>query len=504
LSEISSKQQIKYLQEIIWSNHIDFIIETVYLYTRPKKGLNKLSIFFVEVISALGHGLRNTLKKPKDSALAARTGAFILYTFEELGMLQVVKGSSSNGHNQYIVQVTNDEAICNLWTNIKVSNSGKLPATIPYSDWVTTRSSDNEQLLVKTQNREVLQKLNAKEHPIVFDCVNKAQRVGWVINKEILAVSKWALKNKTDAFAEIWELASREAKTTKLREANSIHSIAEKFVGVTFYHQYYLDFRGRKYPTTAYLHEQGSDLARGLLSRAIGKPLGSSGYKWLLIWLASTWGGDAGRPDKRKTDKIPLRDREEWSEKNKDLFIQYATNPKENQGWMSADKPWQFLAACIELKRIKDWLLIPSLSSSNNIEDYVSRLECYIDGSNNGSQHLSALTLDDVTAVHVNLTKSEYPGDLYEYVAEHVWKKINSIVDEFSGELRTACNDYIDALTTLKKAITDSEPKSDARAALVQRLKDYKEDNRDVAENAAVYFWYRITDKKSRRKIVKR
>jgi len=44
-----------------------------------------------------------------------------------------------------------------------------------------------------------------------------------------------------------------------------------------FYFPSNLDFRGRVYPIPPYLHHLGSDLSRGLLTFAEGKPLGERG-----------------------------------------------------------------------------------------------------------------------------------------------------------------------------------------------------------------------------------
>jgi len=240
--EISNREQIRYLKQFETDLYIDTLISIVYLYTRPKKGNQKVAIYFTEVISAIGHSIRSKLKQPRDSGKAAKTGAFLLYTFEELGMIQVVMGASANGHGQYVVKVTDDEAICKLWTQLASDKIEKLPSEVPYAPW-TSSTHAKGQRLVKTGNRDVLESLTPETHPMIFESVNRAQSIGWQINKEIYDVHLWALRNKTDAFAEIWELASAEAKTTKLREANAIGSIAKRFLSKTFYHLYYYDFR---------------------------------------------------------------------------------------------------------------------------------------------------------------------------------------------------------------------------------------------------------------------
>lgn len=374
--EISSREQLRYLKVYDPAEYIDTVISIFYLYTRPKKGNQKVAIYLTEVISAIGHSVRSKLKQKRDSSLAAKTGAFLLYTFEELGLIQVVMGASANGHGQYIIKVLDDEAICKLWTQLASEKIEKLPSETPYAPW-TRSTHEKGQRLVKTGNKDVLDSLTPESHPLVFESVNRAQKVGWKINKDIYEIYAWALRNKTDAFAEIWELASAEARTTKLREASAIGSIAKRFLDKTFYHLYYYDFRGRKYPTTAYLHEQGSDLARGLLLRNDKKKIGKEGFFWLCVSIASNWAGDAGRDDGAKTDKIPLKNRYEWVLDNEEIMLSYAVSPKVNQGWMKADKPWQFLSACLELMKFRVWQM--SVDDLGNY-DYESHLECYIDG----------------------------------------------------------------------------------------------------------------------------
>ena len=515
-AELVKQNPVSFLKKLEVEDYIDNVIAVVYLYTRPKKGLNKQSIYLTELISAIGHAVRNKHKLKRDSGLAAKAGAFILYSFEEAGLIQVVLGQGSKGHNSYVVQVLDDDSICNMWNALDPSQIEKLPSEKPYSPWTTSRHETGV-YMVKTSNKDVLDSLTPENNPMVFDCLNKAQQVGWRINKQIYDLHSWALRNKTDAFADIWELQNPEAKTTKLREARAIGDIAKKFIDKTFYHLYYFDFRGRKYPATAYLHEQGSDLARGLLLRADSKVIGRDGFFWLLVSIASNWAGSSGRADGAKTDKIPLRDRYLWALDNEEILLSYAEKPKVNQGWMNADNPWQFLAACLEFKRFRDWQysffddyidagLIDSELEKIGVDpyDFESSIECYIDGSNNGSQHLAALTRDEVTAPHVNLVPLDLPGDLYKYVGDHVWNTLQERVNKLSKEQVEACNRFIDNLIELKKQIHESLPKSDRRKELVEKVREFKDSNQAIADIAAPVYWLRVTDTKHKRKVVKR
>jgi DNA-directed RNA polymerase len=503
--ELAPQNPVVYLKKFAVEEYLDIVISIVYLYTRPKRGTTKTTIYMAEVISAIGHAVRTKLRQKKDSGLAAKSGAFLLYTFEQFGLIQIVLGQGSKGHAAYIVQVLDDDLICELWSNVDPSKVEKLPSTTPYEPWTSTRHFTGAGL-IKTNNRDVLEAVKPETHPIVFDCVNKAQTQGWQVNEELYRIHLWALRNKTDAFADIWEQQNAEARITKLREAKAIGDIARRFLGKTFYHLYYFDFRGRKYPTTAYLHEQGSDLARGLLLRSDKKSIGQPGFFWLLVSIASNWAGDAGREDGLKTDKIPLADRFLWAMDNEEILLDYAANPKVSQGWMKADKPWQFLAACLELKNLREWQFTYGDRTENIFEDYSyeSHLEAYIDGSNNGSQHLSALTKDEITAPHVNLVPQDLPGDLYRYVADHVWLRLEEQMAELGQEAIEDCNKFIDTLIDLKRQIMAAQPKSEIRERLVEQIKAFKDNNSEVASIAGPVYWLRIRDQKHRRKIVKR
>lgn len=241
-AELVKQNPVSFLKKFEVEDYIDNVIAVVYLYTRPKKGLNKQSIYLTEIISAIGHAVRNKNKLKRDSGLAAKAGAFILYSFEEAGLVQVLLGQGSKGHNSYVVQVLDDDSICNMWNALDPSQIEKLPSETPYSPWITSKHETGV-YMVKTGNKDVLDSLTPENNPMVFDCLNKAQQLGWRVNKQIYDLHLWALRNKTDAFADIWELQNPEAKTTKLREARAIGDIAKRFIDKTFYHLYSYDFR---------------------------------------------------------------------------------------------------------------------------------------------------------------------------------------------------------------------------------------------------------------------
>jgi hypothetical protein len=496
--EIASQNPLSYLKDFEVSDYIDEAIASVFLYTRTKD--KQTANYFVEVISAVGHRIRKTLKQKLDSALAAKTGAFVLYTFEELGIIEVILGQSRKKHAAYIVRVTDEGAMSNLWKNVSLLKTEKLPSEEPYADW-TSFKHETGIPIVKTTNKSVLRSITPETHPMVYETLNKSQRVGWRINKEILKVQEWALRNKALAFNDIWSQQNSEAKATKMREATTIMDIAERFLDKTFYHLYNLDFRSRKYCSTAYLNEQGSDTARGLLLRDDSKPIGEAGFRWLMISLASNWAGESGREDGLKTDKIPLEDRYLWSLDNEEILISYAESPKVNQGWMTAEKPWQFLAACNELQKLRRWQ-----EENKNFGNYGyrSHLEIFIDGSNNGSQHLAALTRDETTAPHVNLVPSDLPGDLYRYVGEHVWSRLNEKLKDYSESEIEDCERFIDTMIDLKKELARSEKKSAHHDKFLDKLKTLRNTNPELLMISAPVYWARIKDLKEIRKVVKR
>ena len=117
---------------------------------------------------------------------------------------------------------------------------------------------------------------------------------------------------------------------------------------------------------------------------------------------------------------------------------------------------------------------------------------------------MSALTRDEVTAPHVNLVPLDLPGDLYKYVATHVWEIIEAEAAKMSPSEYQHCERVMAALADLKQQVYAAPQNSELRKQLVEELLDFKKEHDDLIQKAAVIFWRQFTDDKYRRKICKR
>lgn len=96
------------------------------------------------------------------------------------------------------------------------------------------------------------------------------------------------------------------------------------------------------------------------------------------------------------------------------------------------------------------------------------------------------------------------PGDLYKYVADHVWIEINKKVHSMSHAKVKECEQLIDNIIDRKTQIAATPPKSDRRKELTQELQAFKAEHAELLKEASPVFWHRITDNKQRRKLTKR
>ncbi|KAF6144774.1 hypothetical protein GIB67_016848 [Kingdonia uniflora] len=171
-----------------------------------------------------------------------------------------------------------------------------------------------------------------------------------------------------------------------------------------FYYPHNLDFRGRAYPMHPHLNHLNSDLCRGILEFAEGRPLGKTGLRWLKIHLANLYGGGV--------KKLCYEERLTFVKNHLFDILDSAENPIDGKcWWLNAEDPFQCLAACINLSEAL------KSSSSHTIISYVP---IHQDGSCNGLQHYAALGRDSLEAASVNLVTRERPADVYSEIAARV------------------------------------------------------------------------------------
>ena len=300
--------------------------------------------------------------------------------------------------------------------------------------------------LIKNNSRDYLKKLETAKMPIVYEAINHLQNTQWQVNKRVLDVVK-ALWEEGRAVAELpdredeplipypypdrgkaseenWSEEEIEIIKKWKRDTYEIHKrnvqkrsvrllvsqiirIADQFAAYdTIWFPHQMDFRGRLYPIPVLLQPQGTDLSKGLLHFARGKPVNNESIKWLQIHGANVYGYDKESYEKRI----------DWTKSRSSEILSYAENPLLNRGWTEADKPFQFLAFCFEYR---DYL--------SNPESFRTHIPIQLDGTCNGLQHYSALLRDPIGGRAVNLVNTDKPSDIYAKVAEKLEEKLRNV-----------------------------------------------------------------------------
>ena len=110
-----------------------------------------------------------------------------------------------------------------------------------------------------------------------------------------------------------------------------------------FYYVWQNDFRSRKYASSTFLSPQSADWSKALLE--FGYPMQINSWddaRWLCIHGANLYGND----------KVSLNDRELWAWDFAEEAHRIVDNPYDNQLWLEADKPFQFLGWCFEMSAL--------------------------------------------------------------------------------------------------------------------------------------------------------
>lgn len=273
-----------------------------------------------------------------------------------------------------------------------------------------------------------------------YSCLNALQRTAWAINQPVLDVIRTAWDNgqewgKLPARDDLplpdypfdkepKELVGEEREDFLAwsRKRNAIYSfnnrsvskrvqvertlqVAEEYAQHDeFYYVWQNDFRSRKYASCTFLSPQSADWSKSLLTFRNGVAINNwDDARWLCIHGANLYGND----------KVTLNEREGWAWNISDEILRVADNPYDNQLWLEADKPYQFLAWCFEFAGLirQGW-------------GFVSNLPVSADGSCNGLQHLSAILRDNRGARATNLLPAPVPQDIYTEVADETLARV--------------------------------------------------------------------------------
>ena len=275
------------------------------------------------------------------------------------------------------------------------------------------------------------------------ESLNILQQTGWSINKEVYQV---LMDSREDILASDVNIVSAEdghrnvdtkaeAKLAKRADTKRfvLNRTLEKAGAVldkTFYYYMECDYRGRIYNTASFLNFASNDIARGQMLFSEKKLMTDEGLYWLAIHTACSYNQSYSIdeiPEWTSADYISFLQEEELTSISVDKMtlddrVQWTMN---NMSWIlelwekkelryEAEKFVSFLACCREWAKV--W------EAHDNNEDYYSQLPIPVDGSNNGWQHLSAMSKDAHAASLVGVVPQDIQKDFYVQTAKELIK----------------------------------------------------------------------------------
>lgn len=271
--------------------------------------------------------------------------------------------------------------------------------------------------------------------PEVYDAVNIIQNTPWKVNKKVLDVVNMVEKlnntpiddipqmeplkpedyaGETEEELKAWKKAAagiyrrEKARQSRRLSLSFIVSQANKFSQFkAIWFPYNMDWRGRVYAVPMF-NPQGNDMQKGLLTLAVGKPIGADGFKWLKVHGANCAG----------VDKVTFEERIKWVEDNHDNIMAAAKAPMDSiEWWGKLDSPFCFLAFCFEYAGVMHHGL-----------SYSCSLPIAFDGSCSGIQHFSAMLRDHIGGHAVNLTPSGKVQDIYRIVSDRIEEELKALL----------------------------------------------------------------------------
>lgn len=367
---------------------------------------------------------------------------------ETTGMFEVVERSLGTRRASIVVpsaDVVNN--IMNSLDRLSMMHPVFQPMIVPPEPWTSYNNGGYITLdaAIVTHQRDTAVQLE-NEGCLSSRCgvLNRIQSVPWEVNKKVLEVATWAYYHNhkitpvcdmgvaipprpwTSNTDYLWLKENKPQVVAEWKQQAAV--VMNKFYGnrtigqrLSFlrclslakdYSQFEaiwfpwrMDYRGRFYPMPHTLSPQGDDLSRSLLmfhDRTPLTPANPDGWRWFLIQGANLIGND----------KVTFDERVSYIRKYHHEICASAKDPRNNEWWTEADKPWCMLAWCFEYEAIV-----------SGRQDY-TQLPVNMDGRCNGLQHLSAAIRDETTGALVGLVPADKPSDIYTYVLNNVIKEI--------------------------------------------------------------------------------
>ena len=465
--------------------------------------LSKIEILaeLTTILSSVGGSINRRYKLKLNEVDSIHLGWFVFLAYVDTGIVDInrkrkkKKNGKLSKHSSYHVQVKDAAALNSVLEQIDTNDTEMFPSPVAPADWEVGKfyHESGYPLIKKNPHEDAVKacKLGGTEY--LVETLNKLNKTAWRINPFIFDTFKKCTFLGSDKTPFKFKKEVDPVKRASLEiEARAIEKLAERNKDNAFYHLYNVDFRGRIYPNTAFLHEQSSDNAKGLLLLDNPVPLGEDGFYWLSVHTANMWGND----------KVSLDDRAQWVQDNFFDICSYVGDPMKNTGWVDADKPFCFLACCFELNSLAEW------GVHKDPADFPSCLPIYIDGSNNGVQHLVAMSKDEAVAPLVNLKPQELPGDVYMFIADKVIEQVKTDAEKLLSVEGTveAFKELYDDFVALEQSVNrhSVNPKSELFSQAIKRRSEFGNAKRDLLKKFAPLYWYNIKEKKIWRKTVKR
>ena len=210
--------------------------------------------------------------------------------------------------------------------------------------------------------------------------------------------------------------------------------------GKTINFVYDFDSRGRAYvANSSFLQPLGSDISKALLSYADYKPVD---LYHLAISTANSWGHD----------KLNYEERVEWCNENMDMLRAVGEDPWAHLDYLISiglhnekkDK-WQAL----RLARV--WFeLHEHIDAGNSQDTFMSNTPIARDGTNQGLQILSLLSLCEWTAAQTNLKNNfnedgkQVLGDIYQFIGDFVPQELDKVPEDKKTETLMAFKKHLE------------------------------------------------------------